>query len=130
MPYKHINYKIPKELDRRCKLSNDDRETIRSLKDKYSQRQLAKMFDVSRRLIQFILYPDKYKENLERRKERGGSKQYYDKDKWRNTMKEHRSYKQELYLKNQLRKKSYFPDNKVLLSFDKRLSLNQNRDMS
>lgn len=67
-----------------------------------SQRGLAKHFNVSRRLIQFVLDPDKQKNNIERRKERGGSKQYYDKNYNREKIKEHRHYKQELYLDGKL----------------------------
>jgi hypothetical protein len=39
------------------------------------------MFNVSRRLIQFILHPSKHQANLEARKERGGSKIYYKREK-------------------------------------------------
>lgn len=58
-----------------------------------SQRMLAKMFGVSRRLIQFKLDDEKLQKNLERRQERGGTKQYYDKDKHRDYMKSHRKDK-------------------------------------
>jgi len=89
------------KYDKRIKLSDEDRKEIVSLYKlpEWSQRKLAKKFGVSRRLIQFILDPEKHQRNLERRKETGGSKQYYDKDKWREEMKKHRKYKQELHLK-------------------------------
>jgi hypothetical protein len=61
-----------------------------------SQRRLANMFNVSRRLIQFILNPDAHKKNLERRHERGGSKMYYKKDEHTKAIREHRQYKKEL----------------------------------
>ena len=61
----------------------------------YSQRKLAKMFKVSRRLITFIIDPKKHEKNLERRAERGGSSQYYNKEKHKEYMKEHRVYKNE-----------------------------------
>lgn len=61
---------IPPEHDRRRKLTDDDREQIRNLKDEYSQRYLAKKFGVSRRTIQFVIDPQKRLDNVERRRER------------------------------------------------------------
>ena len=104
MPYKHTNYKIPPELDKRVKLTPEDKEEIRSLYalGNISKRQLAKQFNVSRRLIQFVLDPKKHEANLLRRAERGGSKQYYDREKNTKAAREHRKRKQELYLKGEL----------------------------
>lgn len=62
----------------------------------YSQRQLARMFHCSRRTIQFIIDPEKLKQNLLRRQERGGTKQYYDKDYHNAAMKHHRKYKYDI----------------------------------
>jgi hypothetical protein len=45
-----------------------------------------------------LWYPERLEKNLQDRKARGGSKQYYDKIKWRETMKEHRQYKEDLKL--------------------------------
>jgi hypothetical protein len=61
-----------------------------------SQRQLARMFNVSRRLIQFILNPESHKKNLERRRELGGSKIYYKKEQHTKAIREHREYKKTL----------------------------------
>lgn len=61
---------IPPEKDLRRKLTEDDKARIRNLKEDYSQRQLAAMFGVSRRTIQFILDPKKLEQNLNRRRER------------------------------------------------------------
>ena len=97
MPYKFEtdNIKLPEGKDRRKKLSESDKEQIRQLSDEgYSQRKLAKMFDVSRRTIQFVQDPEKLKQNKQRRKERGGWKQYYDKKKHNESMTEYRRYKQ------------------------------------
>lgn len=103
MPYKHTDFKIRREDDKRVKLSLQDREEI---KRQYvyiqSQRKLAKAWNVSRRLIQFILDPQKLKRNLELRELRGGSKIYYNKEKWKIQMKRHRQRKQKLYLENRL----------------------------
>lgn len=78
--------------DRRRKLSDEDKEMIKNTNG-CSQRKLAKQFGVSRRTIQFILDPQKKLDNIERRKERGGWKQYYDKDKHAQFVREHRRYK-------------------------------------
>lgn len=85
-----------KGLDRRVKLSDSQKEEILNLKETATQVEVAKAYSVSRRMIQFIWYPEKLEENKKRRAERGGSKQYYDKDKHRVSMKEHRAYKKNL----------------------------------
>lgn len=101
MPYLSQKIKIQgTQYDRRRKLTEEDKAEIRA---KYqaggtSQRKLAREYGVSRRLIIFVLDPEKLKRNKEARKARGGWQQYYDKDEWRKTMREHRSYKQGLYL--------------------------------
>lgn len=41
---------------------------------------IAKIFHVDRRLIDFILFPEKLTANKQKRLARGGSKQYYDKE--------------------------------------------------
>lgn len=92
MPYKVAKIRIDCPfLDRRTKLLPCQREMVKYWrKQGASQRELARMFSVSRRLITFVLDDDKHKRNLEARRERGGEKQYYDKDKHRETMKKHR----------------------------------------
>jgi hypothetical protein len=102
MAYQHLKLKIPKKYDRRIKLTDKERQEIKDLYGKVSQRKLARMFGVSRRLIQFIGCPEKHRKNLLRRADSGGSAQYYNKDKWREQMKDHRRYKQELFLKGKL----------------------------
>lgn len=86
-------------LDRRVKLTQVDKENIIQMyaTGTFSQRSLASEFNVSRRSIQFVLSPEKLEENLMRREERGGWKTYYNKEKHRVSMKEHRDYKKELF---------------------------------
>lgn len=98
MPYKFETQKlkIKREDDRRVKLTDKERELIKFLYGKISQRKLAKRFNVSRRLIVFIGDPEKYKRNLELKKLRGGSKIYYKKEKNTITIQRHRAYKQDL----------------------------------
>ena len=101
MPYKFETdkRKIPRELDRRVKLSLEDREKIEELYGEISQRKLAKLFGVSRRLIQFIGDPKQY----ERNKEIKG--RYYDKDKHTAYMNKHRRWKKLLNDEGKLEEK-------------------------
>ena len=96
MPYKWQTDKtpIPRDKDKRVKLTEADREEIRQAYGKVSQRKLARMYGVSRRLIQFIGDPSKHKANLRRREERGGSMAYYDKEKNTKAIRTHRRHKQ------------------------------------
>ena len=105
MPYKHETKRLRMRQadDRRRKLTNAQREAIRANALGLSQRALAIKYKVSRRLIQFILDPLKHEENLLRRKERGGSAQYYEGGEvWAETMREHRRYKRKLDLEGRL----------------------------
>ncbi len=96
MPYKFLTDKIPlpREKDRRVKLTNEQREEIRNNVEGLSQQKLADKYAVSKRLIQFILHPEKLAQNLLDREKRGGWKQYYNKDKNTECVREHRRYKQ------------------------------------
>jgi len=102
MPYKNIIFKIKREDDSRVKLSEEQRQEIKDLYGKISQRKLAKAYGVSRRLIIFIGCPEKLEQNKIERKLRGGSTIYYNKDKQRDYMKKHRHHKQALYLQGKL----------------------------
>lgn len=98
MPYKSDKIRIEKtEHDRRVKLTPEQKDEIREqFALGVSQRKLAKLYRVDRRLISFIVNPESHEENLKRREERGGTKFYYEKDKHNNYMKKHRRYKHEL----------------------------------
>lgn len=77
MPYKSEKIRIAgTQYDRRIKLTPDQKEYIKWLREKQliSYSKLAKIFGVSKRLIQFICCPDKYlknKESLRQRKAEG-----------------------------------------------------------
>lgn len=107
MPYKHNTKLIPEKYDKRVKLSSEDKKLICRLylTGKYSQRKLAKQFNVSRRTIQFTLNPNKRRANYQNRVANGGSKQYYNKEEHTKAMRKHRQYKQELYINNKLKDK-------------------------
>jgi transposase len=103
MPYKSTKIKIMNgAYDKRIKLTVAQKNEIISLKGTISQRKCAEMFNVSRRTIQFLWDPEKLKRNIQRRQERGGTKQYYNKEKHREQMKTHRRYKQQLYLEGKI----------------------------
>ena len=105
MPYKSEKIKLPKEYDRRIKLTDEQREEIRMkyATGLYSQRALAREYGVSRRLISFVLDDAKYQKCKEQFKERKADGRYkLDKEAWAKTMKEHRQYKQKLYLDGEL----------------------------
>ena len=102
MPYKTEKVAIDCPfLDRRTKLLPCQKQRMVHLgKLGYSQRKLAAIFNVSRRLVTFILDPQKKVKDLENRRDRGGSKVYCKGGKeWAETIKIHRKYKHQL-LKN------------------------------
>ena len=103
MPYKSDKMKLDSPfLDRRVKLLPCQREMVLYWTEKgLSQRKIAKMFNVSRRLITFIQDPKKKEKNLQNKEERGGWKQYYKGgEEWAKTQREHRKYKYEVLIKN------------------------------
>ena len=107
MPFLSEKIKIQgTKHDRRVKLTPEDKEEIqyRYLKvGGVSQRDLAREYGVSRRLIVFCIYPERQKANYDLRVSRGGSKQYYDKDKHTKATREHRQYKQDLKVKGKIK---------------------------
>jgi DeoR/GlpR family transcriptional regulator of sugar metabolism len=105
-----ISDKIPinnPKLDRRIKLTAEDKELIKWLREEeqISYQKLANQFNVSKRTIIFICKPETLEACKKARKERGGSKIYYNKEKHTDATKEHREYKKELYGKGLIKKK-------------------------
>ena len=99
MPYKCEKDLIPTVLKRSSKLSDADKEEMRALRNlggEWSYNALAREFGVSKRTAYWVINPEKQKENYELRKARGGSKQYYDREKHTKAVREHRRYKKEL----------------------------------
>ena len=99
MPYKTDKIAIKDDfLSKRSKLIPCQRERITQLFEQgASMTSLAKMFHVNRRLIQFVLFPERLEACKQKRKERGGSKIYYKREKHNESMKRHRKHKQELF---------------------------------
>ena len=95
-----ILYKDP-FLDSRTKLIPCQKEMIVYYrKQGWSQKKLAAHFNVSRRMIQFVIDPEKLKKNKENYKNRGGSKKYYKKEKHTMYIQKHRARKK-VVLKDQ-----------------------------
>lgn len=84
-------------LDRRVKMLPCQRERAISMHvEGVSINGIARCFKVSKRTIQFLLFPERHAKNLQDRAERGGSKQYYDKEYHTASMFAHRKYKEKI----------------------------------
>ncbi len=95
MPYITDKEKLDSPfLDKRVKLLPCQKEMIAYwYREGHSMRSLARMFKVDKRLIGFVIYPERLKRNLELRQDRGGSKIYYEREKHSAAMQAHRSRK-------------------------------------
>lgn len=103
MPYKSEKIIIEgTKYDRRKRLSEEEKDKIRALKGTVSIHKIAETYGVSRRTIQFILYPERLVKNIQLRQERGGSIIYYDREKHKEYIKGHRRYKQDLYMEGKI----------------------------
>lgn len=97
MPYAHRKKRIPRSLDRRVKIDDEKRARVSVLyrREGMAQRAIARELGISRRMVSFILFPEKEeackRQYRERRKD---GRYYYGKEKWRKTMREHRHYKE------------------------------------
>ena len=89
--------------DRRRKLKVPQ-QAIKDLyfANKLSISEIAKSHNVSRRTIQFILFPDRQIRNLKCRQARGGSKRYYKTKYNTQCIKEHKQYKAMLVKLNKI----------------------------
>ena len=98
MPQDFLRYQNPMD-DGRRKIHPNDHELVRSFyKSCKSQRETAAKFGVSRRLIVFILHPERYKKRLAERRAEHTHLKYYDKAKWRVVMAKYRAKKRRLKL--------------------------------
>lgn len=97
--------KLPEGYDRRAKLSDEQRDEIRHKYSTglYSQRQLAAEYGVSRRLIIFILDPDKRKRNAEVHRENGSDGRYRNTEEENEMYRERPTkYKEQLFIEGKL----------------------------
>jgi len=88
---------IPRSLDRRVKLTDDQRKEIRHSTG--SLLSVAKTYGVSKRLVGFIRNPESQERNKQLREARGGWEQYYDKTKHAEYVRNHRRYKHSITIK-------------------------------
>lgn len=97
MPYKfeYGKKKIQDKDNNTKKLTENQKINIRMLYSfgTFSQRELAKMFKVSRRTIQFCISPEKYETAKQQRRGRAKDGRYYDRDKQREYVKKYRKHK-------------------------------------
>lgn len=85
-------------LDRRVKMLPCQKEqAVRMHQSGMSITSIGKWYQVNKRSIQFLLFPERQAKNLLDRAKRGGSKQYYDKEQHRLSMADHRQYKEQLF---------------------------------
>lgn len=83
--------------DKRVKLTIADKlEIIRLYSEGVGIRQLSRDYQVSRRLIQFVVFPERLEAIKQHRADRGGTMQYYDKTKHRISMQAHRDHKRKV----------------------------------
>lgn len=64
-----------------------------------SMRKVARMFNVSKRTIEFIVYPERAKANYQKRVENGGSKVYYNREQHTKCIASIRKYKKNIFEK-------------------------------
>ena len=99
--YKHI--KLPKTKDRRRAITDKQRIKIKKLfSSGVAIREITRRIKCSRRLIQFIIYPERLEKVKEQYKERGQAAKSYEKNKgkkWAATIREYRRYKHKILLK-------------------------------
>ena len=93
MPYKIEKIKLPKELDRRVKLTDQQRDEIKTNIDWLSQRKLALKYNVDRKTIRFIQFPEVLEAHKIAYAERRKDWWDYNKEKHREAIKDTRKYK-------------------------------------
>lgn len=100
MPSKHDKTPLQSPfLKRSVKLLPCQKERIFTMhhSQNFGINQLARMFKVNKRLIQFICYPERAELNKQLREKRGGSKKYYNRDKHTKAMRDHRRHKKDVF---------------------------------
>ena len=105
MPYKSEKIKLNGLQDRRKKLTNDQKQDIAHIYSLglSSLNTLAKQFNVSKKTILLTVNPVSAEKSKQYTKEHWKDHQE-DKAERRKTIKEHRRYKQRLYIKGELKK--------------------------
>jgi transposase-like protein len=87
------------KLDKRVKISAEIKEDIRNLyaTGLHSYNSLAKLYNVSKKTIYYIIKPENYEIAKEKSKERRKDGRYYNREKHTEYVRKHRRYKNELH---------------------------------
>lgn len=120
MPFEYPAYS-DRSLDGRVKLSDADREHIKKLHASGETiRSIWRMYEdkCSRRTIQFVLFPDRYKKLRDAVKKEKSWNKYYNKDSRREYMRTFRKKKREIF-PNYSSKKEHFCQNCHVLITDR-----------
>jgi len=106
MPYKSEKIKLSETQDRRRKLTTEQKAKIVELYETglYSWNQLAGMFHCSKSCIGIIVSPKRAEKVRNRTKEHWRDYQKKGSD-WNEIVREHRHYKQKLYVNGELETK-------------------------
>ena len=102
MPFKSEKIKIAKtKYDRRIKTTDEMKRDILVLyKEKIAIRAIARLYpEISRRTIQFIIHPELKEQQIRNWKEKWSWRDFYEKKRRARDMRNHRQYKQNLYIK-------------------------------
>lgn len=104
MPYKSSSIKLSEKQDRRRKLTSEQREEIIAIyaKGNASWQSLADKYHVSKKTIGLIV-SDVAKATQKRRNKECWRNYQQKGEEWAKVIREHRRYKQELYLKGELK---------------------------
>lgn len=103
MPYRAEKMKLPPELDRRRKLSNEQKDEIRHKYNTgaYSLNGLAKEYSVSKKTVMLIVNPESKRKNDQRIKDHW--RDYVPSREQHNAIiREHRAYKAHLYAEGKI----------------------------
>lgn len=103
IPYKSESIKLNEKQDRRKKLTQEQKQKIIDLYStgKFSLNKIANMFGVSKKTVLLIVNPESAANAKRYRKDNW--KQWQRKgEEWNAIQREHRHYKQELYLNGEL----------------------------
>lgn len=93
MPQKTIKYPNV-SLDGRVKITKEEYPHIKqAYSELQSTRKVAALFNISRRLVQFIVYPERYEKMKHEQRINQTTKKYYTTEKRREEMRKYRAKK-------------------------------------
>lgn len=104
MPYKSQKIKLKGLQDRRKKLTDEQREEIKSLYGTgcYSLNGLAKRFEVSKKTV-LLIVNEESAENAKRYRKEHWREWQRTGEEWNEVVRNHRKYKNELYKEGKLK---------------------------